>query len=68
MENFKEKDYQFSTEIANTGYKFYSEDLNQIGSRDSIPSKIKYLIVESRLSQELIQKLDYLENCEVLEK
>ena len=50
MENFKEKDYQFSTEIANTGYKFYSEDLNQIGSRDSIPSKIKYLIVESRLS------------------
>ena len=67
MENFKHKDYQFRTEIANTGYKFYS-DLGQIGLQGNIPQQIKYLLIESRLSSELIDKLDYSEKCEVLDQ
>ena len=66
MENFKQKDYQFRTEISNTGYKFYS-DLGQIRLQGNIPQQVKYLLVESRLTSELIDQLDYSEKCEVLD-
>ena len=48
MENFKDEDFQFRSELASTGYKIYRDD------HDEIKGDSDMVLVESRLSSKLV--------------
>lgn len=63
LHNFKYNEYQFESQLASTGFKFYTD---QAQADTYIPLKAKYLLVESAICQKGVE-FEYLQAIELLD-